>query len=145
MHSNARPHAALQAKEVDAFPPGTFSASAYLAEGGLGRTTKRTLWCVNVYSMNSSEACEQIRYIGGLPGQQEPGVVIELGNELYARPSASVLYWGIPIDPPPPRYIRSQGDPRFPNAGVYAEQMEPIVACAREHMPHARVAAVGAP
>ena len=80
--------------------------------------------CLNVYSFNVSEACDQIAYIGSLPGQQTPGVVLELGNELY---------------------IANQGDPKFPTSQAYAEQMVPIVACARKHMPHAKVAAVGAP
>ena len=137
---------------------GTFSAEQYLKAGNLGNLTKRTLWCLNVYSFNVSEACDQIAYIGSLPGkylisetlfpsvvtllrcisadahptddvipfegQQTPGVVLELGNELY---------------------IGNQGDPKFPNAESYGEQMTSIVQCARQHMPHARVAAVGAP
>lgn len=83
-----------------------------------------TLWCLNVYSFNVSETCDQIAYIGGLPGQQVPGVVLELGNELY---------------------IGNQGGPKFPNSESYGEQMTAIVQCARQHMPNARVAAVGAP
>ena len=103
------------AKEVNAnFPAGTFSAAQYLAPGNLGSVTRRTLWCVNVFSFNASEACDQIQHIGSLPGQQAPGVVLELGNELY---------------------IGNQGDPRFPSSEVYGEAMREIVACARQHMP----------
>ena len=71
------------AKQVNSlFPAGALSAKTYLEPGNLGSTTKRTLWCLNVYSFNVSEACDQIAYIGSLPGQQAPGVVLELGNEL---------------------------------------------------------------
>ena len=72
------------AKDVNQkFPTGALSAARYLEDGNLGSVTKRTLWCLNVYSFNASEACDQIAYIGSLPGQQEAGVVLELGNELY--------------------------------------------------------------
>jgi hypothetical protein len=103
---------------------GTFSAEQYLKAGNLGSITKRTLWCLNVYSFNVSETCDQIAYISSLPGQQTPGVILELGNELY---------------------IGNQGDPKFPNSESYGAQMTSIVECARLHMPHARVAAVGSP
>jgi hypothetical protein len=105
---------------VDSFPEGTFSASAFLQ--GLGGSAAKTIWCLNVYSLNASETCEQVHYISQLPGQQEPGVLLELGNELY---------------------LTSQGLPRFPDAGSYALQMQPVVACARKLMPRAKVAAAG--
>lgn len=105
------------------YPSGTFTASQWLAPGNLGSVTKRTLWDLNVYSFNTTQTCNEIAYIGSLPGQQEPGVVLELGNELY---------------------IGNQGLPRFPSGESYAEQMVEVVACARKHMPKAIVAAVGA-
>ena len=106
------------------YPKGTFSAEQYLQDGNLGSVTKRTLWCLNVYSFNLSQTCEQIAYIGSLPGQQAPGVVLELGNELY---------------------IGNQGGPKFPNSESYGLQMADVLKCTRQHMPHATVAAVGAP
>ena len=102
-------------------PAGTFSGESFLK--GLGGRATRVLWDLNVYSMNASEACDQIRYISALPGQQEPGVYLELGNELD---------------------LAAQGLPRFPSSKVYAEAMVPIVACARRLMPHAKIATLGA-
>ena len=55
---------------------------------------------------------------------QEPGVIVEFGNELY---------------------IRNQGDPRFPNGEVYMEKVQEVVTCTRKLMPNARLIAVGAP
>ena len=102
-------------------PNGTFSGESFLR--GLGGRAKRVLWDLNVYSLNASQACDQIRYISALPGQQEPGVYLELGNELD---------------------LAAQGQPRFPTSKLYAEAMEPIVACARRLMPHAKIATLGA-
>jgi len=69
------------AKSVNAdYPIGTFSAAEYLTDGNLGAVSKRTLWCINVYSFNASEACAQIEYIASLPGQPTPRVVLELGK-----------------------------------------------------------------
>jgi hypothetical protein len=69
-------------KDINAhYPQGTFTAEQYLQPGNLGSVTKRTLWDLNVYSFNTSQTCDQIGYIGSLPGQQEPGVILELGNE----------------------------------------------------------------
>ena len=36
-----------------------------------------------MYSLNVSEACSQVKYIASLPNQQEPGVIVEFGNEVY--------------------------------------------------------------
>lgn len=106
---------------LDRLPWGTYSAASYLA--GVGGKPRAVLWDLNVFTFNASEACEQIRYISRLPGQQAPGVLLELGNELYPG--------------------TDQGIPRFPNATAYAEAMRPIVACARKLMPRAKVGACG--
>ena len=106
---------------IDGQPAGTFSGASFLK--GLGGQAKRVLWVLNVYSLNSSQACDQIRYISALPGRQQPGVYLELGNELD---------------------ISSQGGPTFTSSKVYAEAMVPIVACARTLMPHAKIAVLGA-
>ena len=105
---------------VNALPEGTFSAASFLQ--GFGGKAKRVLWNLNVYTFNQTQACAQIRYIAGLPGQQEPGVLLELGNELYSP---------------------TQGPPYFMNGSQYAEAMVPIVACARKLMPKAKIAACG--
>jgi hypothetical protein len=83
---------------------------------GFGGEVRRVLWNLNVYTFNATQTCDQIRYIAGLPGQQEPGVLLELGNELAQS---------------------GQGLPRFPNGAAYAQAMVPVVACARKYMPHA--------
>ena len=100
-------------------PAGTFSAAKFLQ--GVGGQANSTVWDLNVYSFNASEACAQIAYIASLP--PPPGGVhyLELGNELY---------------------ISSQGFPRFKTGSEYAEQMKPIVACARKMLPKAKIAAV---
>ena len=103
-------------------PEGTFSGAEFLK--GLGGKANRVLWDLNVFSMNATEACDQIRYIGALPGQQRRGVYLEFGNELY---------------------LHSQGLPQFPNGSAYGAAMLPIVACARKLMPHAKLAACGNP
>jgi len=105
---------------INSLPLGTFSAKSFLR--GLGGKAKRTIWDLNVFLFNTSEACDQIRYISGLPGQLEPGVLLELGNELY---------------------ISNQGLPFYPNSTAYADAMVPIVACARKLMPKAKIAACG--
>jgi hypothetical protein len=105
---------------INDFPEGTFSAEAFLQ--GLGGKSKRVVWDLNVYVYNTTEACDQIKYIAGLPGQQEEGVLLELGNELYTD---------------------AQGLPKFPNVTAYAEAMLPIVACARKLMPRAKIGACG--
>lgn len=110
------------APPVNNLPIGTFSGASFLA--GLGGKARRVIWAVNVYSLNTTETCEQIEYISRLPGQQEPGVLLELGNELGMAP---------------------QGMPKYPNATVYAEAMVPIVECARRLMPKAKVGACGWP
>lgn len=102
---------------ISGLPAGTFSGGSFL--DGLGGRAKRVLWVLNVYTMNASAACEQIRYISSLPGQQQPGVWLELGNELYSD---------------------SQGMPAFPNSTVYAQKMVPIIACTRKLMPAAKIA-----
>ena len=63
----------------------------------------------------------QIRYISTLPGQQAPGIMLEFGNELYT----------------------DQGMPYFPNGSAYGKAMVPIVACARQLMPRAKLGACG--
>jgi hypothetical protein len=103
-------------------PLGEYSARNYLQ--GLGSVPKRTIWCINVYSLNASEACSQVEYIASLPQQQAPGVIVEFGNEVY---------------------IGNQGDPRFPNGKIYMQQVQEVVACARKLMPSAKLIAVGAP
>jgi hypothetical protein len=44
------------------------------------------IWALNVYSLSTKETCDQIAYIADLPGQQAPGVLLELG----AKPSFSL-------------------------------------------------------
>jgi hypothetical protein len=105
---------------INGQPEGTFSGAEFL--NGLGGKAKRVLWDLNVFSLNATEACDQIRYISALPGQQQPGVYLEFGNELYSH---------------------TQGLPRFPNGSAYGAAMVPIVACARKLMPHAKLAACG--
>lgn len=105
---------------INDFPSGTFSAASFIA--GLGGIAKTIIWDLNVYTFNSSQACEQIRYISKLPGQQNPGVLLEFGNELYSP---------------------SQGLPYFPNGSAYGQAMIPIVQCARQLMPRAKLAACG--
>lgn len=61
------------------------------------------------------------RYISTLPGQQAPGTLLELGNELYSE----------------------QGLPRFPNSTAYATAMLPIIECARRLMPAAKIGFCG--
>jgi hypothetical protein len=102
------------APAINGLPEGTFSAASFLA--GFGGKVRRVLWNLNVYTFNATQTCDQIRYIAGLPGQQEPGVLLELGNELAQS---------------------GQGLPRFPNGTAYAEAMVPVVACVRTYMPHA--------
>ena len=106
---------------INALPEGTFSAANFLR--GLGGEAKTIIWNINVYSLNATESCAQIEYIASLPGQREPGVLLELGNEFY---------------------LRGQGLPRFPDGDSYGAAMAPIVACARRLLPHAKIAAVGA-
>ena len=65
-------------------PEGTFSARAFLL--GLGGEAKRVLWDLNVFTLNASEACAQVAYIGALPGQQQAGVLLELGARCRAPP-----------------------------------------------------------
>ena len=108
------------APPVNDLPMGTFSGKSFLA--GLGGKAKRVIWALNVYSLSTKETCDQIAYISTLPGQQAPGVLLELGNELWSS---------------------AQGMPNFPNATVYAEAMIPIVECARKYMPKAKVGACG--
>ena len=109
------------APALNRLPRGTFSAASFVA--GVGGKPRAVLWSLNVFTLNVSEACEQIRYISRLPGQQVPGVLLELGNELYPG--------------------TDQGIPRFPNATAYVEVVRPIVACARKLMPLAKVGACG--
>lgn len=45
--------------KVAAFAAGTFSGASFL--GGLGGEARRALWCLNVFSANASESCEQAR------------------------------------------------------------------------------------
>ena len=108
------------APPVNGLPVGTFSGKSFLA--GLGGKAKRVVWALNVYSLSVKETCEQIAYIADLPGQQAPGVLLELGNELWST---------------------AQGLPNFPNATAYAEAMVPIVECARRYMPNAKIGACG--
>ena len=110
----------ILAPPVNSRPVGTFSGASFLA--GLGGKAKSTVWALNVYSLSTAETCAQIEYISKLPGQQEPGVLLELGNELYSA---------------------AQGMPQYPNSTVYAEAMIPIVACVRRLMPKAKVGACG--
>eukprot|EP01046_Picozoa_sp_COSAG06_P033992 COSAG06_NODE_3520_length_5232_cov_6.600429_2_plen_100_part_00 len=44
------------------------------------------IWALNVYSLSTKQTCDQIAYIADLPGQQAPGVLLELG----AKPSCSL-------------------------------------------------------
>ena len=112
-----RPLGVAQVIEATAYHGGRMP---FLA--GLGGKAKSTVWALNVYSLSTAETCAQIEYISKLPGQQEPGVLLELGNELYSA---------------------AQGMPQYPNSTVYAEAMIPIVACARRLMPKAKVGACG--
>jgi hypothetical protein len=106
---------------INDLAPGTLSAAHFVA--GLGGRAKKIIWDLDVFLYNATEACDQIRYIASLPGQQDPGVLVELGNELYS----------------------AQGLPRFANSTAYAEAMIPIAQCARELMPNAKIGAVGTP
>ena len=106
---------------INDFPDGTFSAENFV--GGLGGIAKTQIWDLNVFTFNATQACDQIRYISALSGQQAPGILLEFGNELYSQ---------------------SQGMPFFPNGGAYGAAMVPIVACARKLMPNAKLAACGA-
>ena len=105
---------------INDFPYGTFSAESFVR--GLGGLANTTIWDLNVFTYNTTQACAQIRYISQLPGQQVPGVLLEFGNELYSS---------------------SQGLPYFPNGDAYGAAMVPIVKCARQLMPHAKLAACG--
>ena len=53
------------------------------------------IWALNVYSLSTKETCDQIAYIADLPGQQAPGVLLELGAKplscLYVRPEPVLL------------------------------------------------------
>lgn len=66
------------AKYDGALPDGLLGAAAYLR--GLGGVAKRAVWNLNVYSYTVNETCDEIRMISQLPGQQEPGVLLELGK-----------------------------------------------------------------
>jgi hypothetical protein len=78
---------------INDLPIGTMSAASFLV--GLGGRAKKVIWDLNVFTFNTTEACDQIRYIAGLPGQQEPGVLLEreppLLSPLSSRLSCSVL------------------------------------------------------
>jgi hypothetical protein len=110
------------AKYDNALPDGLLGAATYLR--GLGGVAKRAIWNLNVYTYTVNETCDAIQTLSELPGQQEPGVMLELGNEFY---------------------IGGQGRPKFRNAAEYAQYVTPIVACARRLMPKALVGAVGCP
>ena len=101
-------------------PPGTFGAAKFLQ--GVGGRANATIWDLNVYSFNTSQACAQIEYIASLPPPPDGVHLLELGNELYSH---------------------SQGGPKFETGASYAEQMKPIIACARRILPHAKIALVG--
>ena len=66
------------AKYDGTLPDGLLGAAAYLR--GLGGVAKRAVWNLNVYSYTVNETCDEIRMISQLPGQQEPGVLLELGK-----------------------------------------------------------------
>ena len=100
-----RPYAELI---ENAGPAGTFSAKSFLA--GLGGRAQSTIWDLNVYGFNTTQACAQIEYIKSLPPPPDGVHLLELGNELYSQ---------------------SQGLPKFVNGSSYAEQMKPVIACAR--------------
>ena len=132
------------AKFDNALPDGLLGAAAYLQ--GLGGVAKRAVWNLNVLTYTVNDTCDAIQMISQLPGQQEPGVRLELGTlpryrchlgYMLPRVSATIVRTGNEF------YISSQGRPKFPNSGVYAEYVAPIVACARQLMPKALVAAVG--
>ena len=101
-------------------PAGTFSAGRFLS--GIGGRAKSTIWDLNVFSFNASQACAQIEYIASLPPPPGGVHLLELGNELYDS---------------------GQGNPRFPDGSSYAKQMAPVISCARRILPKAKIAAVG--
>jgi hypothetical protein len=112
------------AKQINAAPAGTYSASSFLR--GVGSAARGVMWCVNVYSFNTSEACDQFDQIAQLLGA-DAEARLELGNELYGG---------------------SQRVPTFPaEAGAaalaYAAAVQPLVACARKALPRAKVGNVG--
>jgi hypothetical protein len=111
-----RPYAELI---ESAGPAGTFSAKSFLA--GLGGRAQSTIWDLNVYAFNTSQACAQIEYIASLPNPTGGVHLLELGNELYSK---------------------GQGLPKFINGSSYAEQMKPIIACARRILPKAKIGVV---
>ena len=72
---------------INDLPTGTMSAASFLE--GLGGRAKKVIWDLNVFTFNTTEACDQIRYIAGLPGQQEPGVLLERERLAQLRPLAA--------------------------------------------------------
>eukprot|EP01079_Euglenida_sp_SAG-EU17-18_P001055 gene1055-2632_t len=94
----------------------------------------QVIWDLNVYSLNSSEACDRIRHIAslGLPASAQvcgyspphlpPGVyptgwvsdastlMLEMGNEFN---------------------FATQGGSKFPNFSRYIAEISPVIACAR--------------
>jgi hypothetical protein len=116
-YSKFQPYAELI---KDAGPVGTFGAAKFLQ--GVGGRARTTIWDMNVFSFNTSEACAQIEYIASLPPPPDGVHLLELGNEVYSK---------------------GQGRPKFMTGASYAEQMKPIIACARKILPKAQIAAVG--
>ena len=66
------------AKFDNALPDGLLGAAAYLQ--GLGGVAKRAVWNLNVLTYTVNDTCDAIQMISQLPGQQEPGVRLELGT-----------------------------------------------------------------
>lgn len=76
---------------INDLPVGTMSAASFLT--GLGGRARKVIWDLNVYTFSPTEACDQIRYISMLPGQQEPGVHLERGFDLSVLVTCVVFFY----------------------------------------------------